>query len=114
MYRLAISPASSGSCLSNFLVVSRNPSTSKTESSTTTSTTSSSMAYRRQRRRRGVYLVFILLLALLGATTSHCKLIEYICQRLGKQNQCEVSPHDGRARTVKSITPDRSTSPLFD
>lgn len=80
MYRLVVSSASS-SCLSSFIAPPSIPSR-KPEAAP-------SMAPRPQRRGL-LYMAFVLLLALLGVTTSHSKIIEFICQRLGKDNTCEV------------------------
>lgn len=90
MYRLVVSSASS-SCLSSFIAPPSIP-TRKPEAA------APSMAPRPQRRGL-LYTAFVLLLALLGVTTSHSKIIEFICQRLGKDNTCEVRVRVGREGT---------------
>lgn len=84
MYRLVVSSASSA-CLSSYIAPT-GPSSGGGTSSTASPKATSSMA---RLRWRGFYLSFVLFVALVG--TSHSKIIEFICQGLGKQNSCEVS-----------------------
>lgn len=80
MFRLVVSSASSPPASTGTGSCSSSTSRSKVDTA----------AMARRLQRRGFYMAFVLLLALLGATTSHSKIIELICQHLGKQNSCEV------------------------